>query len=242
MNTLQEDMREGIGEMTKLRETVEQEVGRIRGANTEGLGQMDAKKAELAASVSGYKAALESSFTQPRNLYFDRQVQSKASSDVVADPADATVSLWQVVPNSSAPDAADVAGHLFVPFYNKKCVIEALRLYSYSPGHYEGVPYATDESRSFMQFLVASTGSDSEAINQAITEKELNVPVWGGWNVAGGTVIVPCIYTGSSYASLYVRYINKGARVGDVPQNISERGGNAFFAIDAVKSYNLEVI
>lgn len=94
MSTLQEDMREGIGKMTELNETVEGEVVRIRAANAEGLAAMQAAGALVGQEI---RQQFQDAVTADVDIYVDGSLSAEGDGTSSAPYNNLWVAIMSVL-------------------------------------------------------------------------------------------------------------------------------------------------
>ena len=187
----------------------------------------------MIAKVNAVVKNMGSSIFRPTELFFDRtQIYSKSGLKVTADIKNTSQSNWVKV--TSSLDAVDY------PTVGSLTVLHPLRLYSIYGGYYESPRYATDRSRSQIQFIVSNYQSSSDDINCEIEKQKLSISAHGSWSVSARAIPIHTInITGlHPYKTLYARFrnINVPGKSGTY-QEITKYGGNASFQIDKVCNY-----
>ena len=190
-----------------------------------------ATDAEVAAQIAAADAAevsQERAYLMPRIMVFDQVEHSKLSLPVVAEE-DPTVSKWIKVPTSPQRLTSPTTGKLIVVNFD------------YITAYHGGYPnYTTDTSVTFAQFCVAPNSSNSDEINANLATTGQVPPLAGSWSRNVGRVIAASIAVGGNhpYSELWVRFVNKPARTGDVAQNVTQFGGNCPFRVNSVYVYD----
>ena len=129
----------------------------------------------MIAKVNSVVANMGSSVFRPVELFFNRNVSyTKDGFGITADLKDATQSNWVKV--FGHEDAKDLftAGSL--------TVVHPVRTFSFNGGARENPQYATDKSRTFMQFIVANENASSDQINCEIDVQGLTISNVGSWS------------------------------------------------------------
>lgn len=164
-----------------------------------------------------------------REHFYDSALITKNSLNIVADTTDETMSEWQQVPVSAT-------GYVNYSSPSALTMLHLTRCYSYSGGYPD---FATDTSRTAMQFVLTNESANSADINTAIAEQSLELNAVGEWNYNAKSVEIPAISIAGEhpYLSLWVRFVNIPARQGDSAQNVTQFGGDAVFAVNRVVNY-----
>lgn len=184
-------------------------------------------------SVNVSREQLLTMTTQPDFSLYDNALHSKTSLKPEIDPDDDTRTKWMPVPIQSA------SGVYFYPSEGALTFVYTTFCQTTQPGHYEDPQYSKDVSATNTQFVFANASANSEQINARLEALGRQPQKCGGW--WSGTrvyraeaVRVPDLHP---YSRLFMRFVNRGARSGDVPQNVLKYGGNASFAVHKVLQY-----
>ena len=243
MSTPEELFSESIDANRQLKEVVEAKVGeydqKVSELDTlahtrldEQQNQLNQWEQEKGASLENEVKASAKTLLTPITAYYDGLTHSKESMAIEADPTDATLSLWKPVPDSSM-------SYHFYPTPGKLLIVNQRYAHSLNPGYYENPQYDTDHSRTYMQFVYANDSATSEEINELLTDANIVLPLsgFGSDRVSSYNSTAVKVADKHPYSRLFVRFVNRPARPGDEPQEITQFGGNSSFSIDSVRHY-----
>lgn len=171
--------------------------------------------------------------TRPAFSLYDDVLHSKTSLKPAIDPADGTRTKWVPVP-------IDVGtGVHFYPVEGALTLVYLSRCITVAPGHYEDPKYSKDVSATNTQYVIANDAATSDQINARLEALGRQPQRCGSWSnitdiFKAEAVRVPGVH---AYSRLFVRFINRGARSGDVPQNVLNYGGDTTFRVHKVLHY-----
>lgn len=192
----------------------------------------DARVAAKEAEVDAFLAAGKTPFLSPNVLVFNRAtLHSKATFTAVADPAEASQSVWYQVP--SLESASYVDGD-----ENDYAALSLVKAYSSAPGYYDNPQYGNDWSRTTLNFVMAPYTTTSDDINTRLGELGValeNIGVWGPNAVAKKIPILRPLSHPIFAHRLWVRFRNVSMVVGNDPQEITTYGDPTSFAVDRVQ-------
>ncbi|MCF2910096.1 hypothetical protein L1285_17415 [Pseudoalteromonas sp. DL2-H2.2] len=202
-------------------------------------GKMSAINATVASAEARMDQAianLAASHSDMRINYYDGVAHSKTSLEIEADPDQPHMSKWKLVPVSGI-------GYHQYPVLGALTKVHLKNGYSYEPGYYESpTQYASDWSRSSIQFVLTNKHASSEQINAELERQGKTPLITGGWNSNAKMLTIPFVGIADlhPYTRLFVRFVNlRSTQVSSdkALQNIVEFGGNATFAVDRVVNY-----
>lgn len=205
-------------------------------ANEHVRGTRDALTAALNEHIKTVDVSREQLLTmttQPNFALYDNVLHSKTSLEPVLDPDDDTRTQWIPVP---------IDLNRGVHFYPKEGALTLVYLgycLRYTPGRYEDPQFSGDVSQTGQQFVFANDTASSSQINERIGTIGREPQFCGTWSnrtsiVRAEAVVVPGLHP---YSRLFVRFVNRGARNGDAPQNVLNWGGDAPFKVHQVLHY-----